>query len=356
MADLDLTYFDPKAPGALSGFDKFYRANKNKATRREVTAFLRAQEPYTLHKPIRFKYKRNQVVVSGIDSQWDADLMDMTQQPDDGFRFLLVVIDILSRYAWTRPLKTKTTKDVSQGFDSIFQEGRVCRTVRTDAGQEFAGKTTQQLFRKYKVHHFVTTNEVKANYAERLIRTLKLRLKRFETWKQSREWVRIMPDITDSYNHTYHRTIKMKPASVTEDNQADVWMEQYTTRPIQKPDGKFKLEVGDFVRISHLRRPFQREYDERYTGEIFKINTRRVRGGLNIYTLADWHGDPVVGTFYEPELQHITADPDGVYKLEKVVRSRKRRGVEKEFLVRWRHWPAKFDSWVKESDLIELQQ
>jgi hypothetical protein len=82
--------------------------------------------------------------------------------------------------------------------------------------------------------------------------------------------------------------------------------------------------------------------------------TRRVRGGLNIYTLKDFLDENVEGTFYEPELQLIRADPTGVYKIDHVVRSRKRRGLEKEFLIRWRHWPRKFDTWVKASEMEDL--
>ncbi len=350
---MDEAYYDPKHPGSLAGVDKFYRAQTH-ATKDEVEEWLRGEESYTLHKPVRYRFPRNKVIVSGIDAQWDADLMDMSHQPDDGYHYLLVAIDIWSHYTWTRPLRNKTGKEVSIAFDSIFGEGRVPVKIRTDRGTEFTNKTSQQMFRKHGVEHFLTNNEVKANYAERVIRTLKLRLKRYETWKQTHKWKDVMGDITSSYNNTYHRTIKRKPSSVTKENQAAVWIVQYGEPSINKIDGPFKLKQGDYVRISHLRRAFQREYDERYTGEIFKVATRRVRGGLNIYTLTDFQDEEVKGTFYEPELQRISADPSGVYKIEKIIRSRKRRGVEKEFLVRWRHWPSKYDSWVKASDVEDL--
>lgn len=350
---MDAKYYDPQQPGSLAGVDKFYRSQEG-ATRKEVAKWLRGEEAYTLHRPVRYRFKRNQVVVSGIDAQWDADLMEMTQQPDEGYNYLLVAIDILSHYVWTRPLKTKTGKEVSEAFQSIFAEGRVPQKIRTDRGTEFTNKTAQQTFQRHGVKHFLTNNEVKANYSERAIRTLKLRLKRYETWKQTHKWKDIIGDITSSYNNTYHRTIKRTPRSVTKENQAEVWMEQYGGPAKHKADGSFKFKKGDYVRISHLRRTFQKEYDERYTGEIFKIASRRVRGGLNIYTLIDFYNEDVAGTFYEPELQRITADPQGVYKVEKIIRSRKRRGVEKEYLVRWRHWPPKFDSWVKASDLEDI--
>jgi transposase InsO family protein len=220
----------------LAGVDKFYRSQTD-ATRDQVKDWLRGEEAYTLHKPVRYRFPRNRVVVSGLDAQWDADLMEMTQQPDEGYNYVLVVTDILSHYTWTRPLKTKSGRDVSAGFESIFAEGRVPRKLRTDRGTEFTSKTTQKTFREHGVEHFLTNNEVKANYAERVIRTLKLRLKRYETWKQTHKWREVMKDITKSYNDTYHRTIKRAPSSVTKENQAEVWMVQYAVPPAHKPDG-----------------------------------------------------------------------------------------------------------------------
>lgn len=350
---MDDAYYDPKQPGSFAGVDKFYRRQTD-ATRDDVKEWLRGEEAYSLHKPVRYRFPRNKVIVSGVDAQWDADLMDMTQQPDEGYHYVLVAIDILSHYAWTRPLKNKTGPEVSRAFASIFDEGRMPSKIRTDRGKEFTSRTSEKMFKQRGVEHFLSNNEVKANYAERVIRTLKLRLKRYETWKQTRRWKDVMQDITASYNNTYHRTIKMTPASVNKENQAEVWMTQYAHTSMHKTDGPYRFKEGDYVRISHLRRAFQREYDERYTGEIFKVAARRVRGGLNIYSLTDFYDEDVEGTFYEPEIQRITADPGGVFKVDHIIRSRKRRGVEKEYLVRWRHWPVKFDSWVKGSDLEDI--
>jgi hypothetical protein len=348
---MEVTYYDAKHPGSLAGVDKFHRGQKTK-NKGEIEEWLRGEDSYTLHKPVRYRFKRNVVVVSGVDAQWDADLMDMTSQPDRGYRYVLVATDILSHYAWVRIMKTKTGKEVAKAFENIFTEGRQPLKVRTDRGTEFTSKITQRMFKDHKVHHFLTNNEVKANYAERLIRTLKLRLNRHFTHKQTHKWHDVIGDIATSYNNTYHRSIKRKPNSVTKQNQAETWLRQYSK--VIKPDGAFKLKVGDTVRISHLKRAFSREYDERYTGEIFKVKSRRVRGGLNIYTLIDFLDEDLEGTFYEPELQLVKLDEDNPYKIDHVVRTRKRRGVEKELLIRWRHWPKKFDSWIRESESKDI--
>ena len=96
--------------------------------------------------------------------------------------------------------------------------------------------------------------------------------------------------------------------------------------------------------------PIDREYSQKWTGELFKIDTRFRREGLPVYTILDWDGERVDGTFYEPELQPVTIDPTTEYRVEKILK-RRVRNKRKEVLVRWLHWPKKYDSWIREADV-----
>jgi len=164
MDDVELSkkYFDAINPGSYAGADKFYRS-QNLATRERVKNFLRDQQAYTLHAPVRYKIKRPKVVVSTIDSQWDSDLGSMLQYKEDngGYCYFLLAIDILSRYVWTRALKTKKPDEVTKAMLNIFEEGRKPKYIRTDAGMEFLGKSFQVAMKKAHVHHFTATNEVR---------------------------------------------------------------------------------------------------------------------------------------------------------------------------------------------------
>ena len=77
-----------------------------------------------LHKPVRRKFKRRRVLVNGIDKIWAADLVDMQafSKFSWGVKYLLVVIDIFSKYGWLIPLKDKTGKSVASALESIFKE------------------------------------------------------------------------------------------------------------------------------------------------------------------------------------------------------------------------------------------
>ena len=90
LASMVYTFLDKKTP--VSG-------NKSMSQNHQL-----AKE---LHKPIFKKFKKRKVHSAFKDSFWGADLADMQliSKFNKGFRFLLCVIDIFSKYPWAVPLK-----------------------------------------------------------------------------------------------------------------------------------------------------------------------------------------------------------------------------------------------------------
>ena len=355
-------YYDPSNPASFSGPDKLYRyvrkTGKYVLSKYKIRKWLQRQEPYSLQRPVRRSFKRNRIMVTGIDDQWSADLMDMVKfsKSNHGYTFVLVVIDVFSKYLWLRPLTDKKGQTVSEALGDILQEGRQPRRLRTDRGQEFKAKTVQTLLKKWYITHLLTNNETKAAVAERVLKTIKTRLYRYFTHKQSYEYVDHLQKFAASYNQTYHRTIGMAPSKVDKNKEIDIWWRMYwpnTTQSIMKARVSFRFKVGDRVRLSHLRNIFSREYDEKWTGEIFTISERYRRGGLPIYRVNDYDGDEIQGTFYQSELQAIDIREDDTWKVETTMKTRG-RGLNKEHYVKWLNWPKKFNSWIKATDVKEL--
>lgn len=357
-------YYDPSHQGSFGGASKLYKAIKregrNDIRLTDVKSWLQSQDPYTLHRPVKRNFKRGRVIVEGPNTQFDADLSVMSSmaQYNDGVKFLLIVIDVFSRYLYVVPLKSKMGKDVVQGFDKVFKMNRP-KCLRTDKGTEFTCKQTSNYFKAQGVHHFVTHNEPKANYAERVIRTLKGRMVRYFSHKQTLRYIDVLPDLVESYNDTVHSSIGRPPSQVDTNNAREVFWFQYWPKkskhvPKKSREKTFTLTVGDYVRLTHLRKTFMREYDETYTGEVFKITHRFRRQGMQMYRVADLSDEQLSGTFYLTELEKVNVVEDHIWKVAKVIKTRKRRGQEREMLVRWLYFPEKFDSWVKESDFENL--
>ena len=72
-----------------------------------------------LHKPITRIFKKRRVISYGIDEIRAADLVEMQKLSkwNKGFKYLLMVIDIFSKYGWIVALKNKKTESVSLAFD-----------------------------------------------------------------------------------------------------------------------------------------------------------------------------------------------------------------------------------------------
>jgi transposase InsO family protein len=112
MTDEELReiYRDPNDPGSLGGVQRLFERARAQGlegvTLERVREFLRGEQAYTLHRPARRRYARNHIYVAGIDAQWQADLADMQAlaRANHGFRYLLTVIDVFSKFAWVAPV------------------------------------------------------------------------------------------------------------------------------------------------------------------------------------------------------------------------------------------------------------
>ena len=101
---------------------------------------------------------------------------------------------------------------------------------------------------------------------------------------------------------------------------------------------RFKFQVGDRVRISKVKRMFEKSYRPDFTEDMFTVCQRFARQ-VPVYKLKDDAGEILDATFYEGELQKVIKNDD-VYRVEKVLRKRKRKGVV-EYFVEWKGYPDK---------------
>ena len=99
----------------------------------------------------------------------------------------------------------------------------------------------------YSIH-----NEGKSVVAERFIRTLKTKIYKYMTSISKNMYIDKLDDIVNEYNHTYHRTIKMKSVDVRDNTYTDF------SKKVNDKDPKFK--AGDHVRISKHKSIFAKGY------------------------------------------------------------------------------------------------
>lgn len=107
-----------------------------------------------------------------------ADLIDVQalSRTNKGYKYLLTVVDSLSKFLWVVPFKNKTGTELVRAFESILARGRKPIQLQTDKGKEFYNKTVDTFLKGKKIHLFSTEGDDKASMAERVNRTIKKRI------------------------------------------------------------------------------------------------------------------------------------------------------------------------------------
>ena len=232
-----------------------------------------------LHKPITKNFRKRRVISFGIDKIWAADLVEMQKfsKWNKGIKYLLMVIDVFSKYGWIVPLKDKKTESVSSAFDETLKKNkREPEMLWTDKGSEFVSKHFKDFLKKNKIELYHTENEEKSSIVERWNRTMKNKMwKMFSANNNTVYWDKL-DKLVDDYNNTKHSGVKMTPTEASEkENEEKVFANLYGDLIYLKPK-KPKFSIGDKVRISkYKRRVFDKRYTPNWSEEVFVIDEIR---------------------------------------------------------------------------------
>ena len=106
--------------------------------------------------------------------------MQLISKFNKGFRFLLCVIDIFSKYAWVVPLKDKKCVSIVDAFQKILDKsGRKPNKIWVDKGSEFYNNSFKKWLKDDDIEMYSVHNEGKSVVAERFITTLKTKIYKY---------------------------------------------------------------------------------------------------------------------------------------------------------------------------------
>lgn len=331
-------YHNPKSPGSLSSVRALYDAARklnSKVRLTDVKQFLHSEKDYGVHFASRVgkQYPQRQFISYGLYETLQADLADMSEHnpvKNRHVHYLLVIIDVWSKFAWVYPLTSKHAEKVADAFDNLLRENPTVRprSVVTDAGTEFTAGVFKTTLNKYNVSPIITKN---AANAERFIRTIKTRIHKYMTQNDTDVYVDVIQDLVHSYNHSKSRTHGLCPAEITPSHNAFVRDKLYGKRekmlktkaataycyssPTLQEQRSATLRIGDVVRIGLERRTFHKGYRKRYSEEMFIISRieHNSRDPITMYRLSTHHPTdpiPIDGKFYKEQLFLVKESTD----------------------------------------------
>ena len=346
-------YTTPGQPTAYSSVKKLFDAARKEIpylTIEQVREFLKTQRTYTLFKPVVRNFKRLRTVPSGWHSDWQCDLMVFTSiaRKNGGMKYLLVVEEVLSRYLFVEPVRTKRSDDMIDAFEKIFQKTPALPwRLYSDSGLEFCSQKMREFFKKKTIQKVEARTNIVLHAAmvERANRTIRDRLKRYFCEHNTFRWVDVIENLVDGINNSVHSTTQMTPASVNAKNAEKLFQKLYAKpEKLEKP----KFKVGDYVRTANFKHTFSKG-STTFSDEISIIAKVLAHRSPTVYLLKDRRDEPLIGYFYTHEL--CPASINTTFRIEKVLRSRLRNN-EREYYVKWMGFSSNYNSWISANDLV----
>jgi len=291
------------------------------------------------------------MISKGVGRDFQTDLSDMQNvaTENEGYRYILCVIDIFSKKAYCRAIKHKSGEEVRDAFKVLAREAPELygsdksTIVASDAGKEYLNEPVQKWFTKHGIKHYTLQGDHKAAIVERFQRTLKERIYRIFTQRESYKYIDLLPTIVDAYNRTEHRSLGgLRPIDITAGSvvERELFDSQFDIHPRQITRGdKDDIQVGDTVLISTSKSLYDKGYTGYWRQEPFTVATVKQGVPNKIYILRERNGELVQGGFYREQVQKIppVADDEGEQPPVPKKRGRPRKvvvAVEEEQVVK----------------------
>jgi hypothetical protein len=303
-----------------------------------------------LHKPVRHKFQTRKVFARSKDATWGMDLADMShwKEENDGYTYIL---NVFTRWASARPLRTKTGVEVLNGIQSVISESkRKPNFFWVDEGKEFLNKDMNAWRKTQAIGLYHTYGRGKSVVVERFNRTLKTIMWKTLTAKNSHAWVAELPSLIKKYNSTIHTTLAMSPNHASSKPEAAEKRWEELKKKVRKV-GRPKYVVGDIVRVSRSKGVFEKGYDVSWSREQFTVVSVDVSRSPVVYHLKDRREEDIKGSFYAEELQKVKHTD--TFLIDKVIDERG-RGKKKELFVSWLGYGPEWNSWIAAAATVAL--
>lgn len=363
-------YTNPANPASFSSVKKLHEAAKKydkNISIRDIKLFLKNQLSYTLHFPTKKRFLTQKIISAKPKVIIGLDLIDLQKFSsfNNNIKYLMIFIDIFSKYITVLPLKNKTKYSILDGLKTFFKmkDNHLYSRIYSDMESGLKSKLTTQFLNKHRIHLYTNSSKERKNsITERSIRTLKNKIFKFMTHKNTNTYIHDLPSLVESLNNGQHASLKNKnltPKILHNITNREIIKNQFQKMFAIKRENKKErhqsLKKNDIVRIpktDYTQAHFFKKFNILNTEELFKIKEINRERFPYLYKLIDLSNDEIVGSFYHAEL--VPSALRKTYPI-KILKTKETKSGKK-YYVTWLGYGEKFNNWISEKDIIKYNE
>lgn len=358
-------YFNKKMFLGRDKLFQYLQANNAdmKISRRQVMDWLRDQEVHQLYKQ---KKKTKNIQTTILKEPWKQigiDLADMQTMESNGYKYILVAVDLFSKYVMAKALKNKETKTVTEAMESLIKSvnGKI-GSIRSDNGSEFISDEFKKMLKKHNIKQVLSSAGAPQSNGnvERINGVLKRMIKMTITQTDNHDWNEYLHQLVDNLNRTKSRVTKKVPYDVINSNTKETNEEinnniKKSTKKQNESIKPILFKKGDKVRLK-LEADNNQKENEYWTRDVFTIYKviKPRKEYAKPYYLVEYDGEKYTEKLYNEDLQKIDKVENPIqepnkFVISKIVSKKKVKG-KVFYEVKWKN--QKETTWEPESNLM----
>ena len=220
--------------------------------------------------------------------QLDIFVLQKYETSNNGYGYILCIMDIFSRKVWTYPMKTKSLSDTTPAIKKFFSSSGIHEfnkkalcIIMSDSDAAFKGsnRDEDQNFQKTLSNNNAVLEPVTLNdhhalgIIDNFAKTLKRILSKEFLDNKNTKWLNILPGIVDNYNNTPHSSLdNITPNQAISDTEKRIHVLHLN---IQKAEGNgftTDLKPGDKVRVDDTKL-FKKGTESRWSDEVHVVQS-----------------------------------------------------------------------------------
>ena len=133
-----------------------------------------------IHRISRKTFARRAIKIYGLHEIWGMDLLDMKayQSQNKHFRYILLCVDLLSKFIYCEAIKKKNAVSVHEALAKILRKSKP-QFIWSDRGLEFYNAKVKELLRKKQTTLYHTFTKIKCSPAQIANKSIKSRIVRY---------------------------------------------------------------------------------------------------------------------------------------------------------------------------------
>ena len=296
-------------------------------------------------------FPRRHYHVHGFGSLVQMDLGQLT--PANDYKYFLVVIDVFSYHIWGAKLKSKKAKPVLMAFKKIVTKmnskitpkiDKLPHRVESDRGSEFINQYFQAYLKANKISFSRKYGNLKANFAEAAIYSVKNRIGVQMRNLLTNRWDLFFDKVIDNINNSPNQHIGgLKPAQITSpldnhiiDHKIGINVGPSFNEMVDSQksylDNSNNIQPGSFVLLDYAKKAFDKSSKMQRSPEIFVVDSVQAYLDPPMYRLRNLLNKPVPGHWYRQQLRLTTEPrPRQTFRIEKILDTKME--TEKEMLL-----------------------